>query len=64
MDNISILQYCIHVSFNKKIPLFLISIRFAKAFDAIKRDKLIELPMKYKIHPQIIDVIVQSTAKM
>ena len=64
VDNLSILQYCIHVSFNKKIPMFLISINFAKAFGAIKRNKLIELPMKYKIHPHIIDVIIQSTALM
>ena len=63
VDNLFILQYCIHESFNKKNPLFLISIDFAKAFDSIKRDKLIELLMKYKIHPHIIDVIVQIYSK-
>ena len=63
VDNLFILQYCIHESFNKKNPLFLVSIDFAKAFDSIKRDKLIELLMKYKIHPHIIDVIVQIYSK-
>ena len=62
VDNLFILQYCIHESFNKKNPLFLIY-RFSKAFDSIKRDKLIELLMKYKIHPHIIDVIVQIYSK-
>ena len=46
VDNLFILQYCVHESFNKKNQLFLISIDFAKAFGSIKRDKLIELLMK------------------
>ena len=62
-DNLFILQYCIHESFNKKNPLFLISIDFAKAFDSISRNKLIEVLMKYKIHPYIIDIIVQIYSK-
>ena len=32
VDNLFILQYCIHESFNKKNPLFQISIDFEKAF--------------------------------
>ena len=39
--------------------MYLISVDFAKAFDSIKRSTLIFALKKYKIHPQIIDVIAQ-----
>ena len=44
-------------SYKRKKPLYLISIDFAKAFDSIKRDALMYVLKKYRIHPLIIDVI-------
>ena len=56
-NNLCILRYCIESSYNMKKPLIVISIDFTKAFDSIKREKLIETLMEYKINPQIIAII-------
>ena len=56
-DNLFILQYCIESSFKAKKPLIVISVDFSKAFDSIKREKIIEALMKYKVHPKIITAI-------
>ena len=58
-DNLFILNYCIDQSFKNKKALYLISIDFTKAFDSIKRDKLIYVLKKYKINHEIIDIIYQ-----
>ena len=56
-DNLYILDYCIKESFKMKKPLYVIAIDFSKAFDLIKRDTLIQMLKKYRIHPKIIDII-------
>jgi hypothetical protein len=43
--------------FTRRMPLIVISIDFCKAFDSIKRDKLIESLKEYKAHPFLIDKI-------
>ena len=53
-DSLFVLDYCVKESYKIRKPLFLISIDFAKAFDSDKRDVL----KKYRIHPDIIDIIV------
>ena len=58
-DNLFILDYCVATSFKNRKEMYLISVDFAKAFDSIKRSTLIFALKKYKIHPQIIDVIAQ-----
>lgn len=58
-DNLFILNHCIQESFKRKKPLYVISIDFAKAFDSIKRDKLIYVLKIYNIHPKIINIIYQ-----
>ena len=57
-DNLFVLDYCVKESYKIRKPLFLISIDFAKAFDSVKRDKLVNVLKKYRIHPDIIDIIV------
>ena len=57
-DTLFVLDYCIKESYKIRKPLFLISIDFAKAFDSVKRDKLVNVLKKYRIHPDIIDIIV------
>ena len=57
-DNLFVLDYSIKESYKIRKPLFLISIDFAKAFDSVKRDKLVNVLKKYRIHPDIIDIIV------
>ena len=58
-DNLFILDYCVRESYKNRKELFLISIDFAKAFDSIKRNVLIKVLKKYKIHPNLIDVIAE-----
>ena len=53
-DNLFVLDYCVKESYKIRKPLFLISIDFAKAFDSVKRDKLVNVLKKYRIHPDII----------
>ena len=57
-DNLFVLDYCVKESYKIRKPLFLISIDFAKAVDSVKRDKLVNVLKKYRIHPDIIDIIV------
>ena len=56
-DNLFILKYCVAKSFKLKKMLIITAVDFKKAFDSIKRDTLIKVMMKYKIHPKIIDFI-------
>ncbi len=56
-NNIFILKYCIEKSFQMKTPLIIISIDFTKAYDSIKRGKMIEILMENKINPECIDFI-------
>ena len=43
----------------KKTTLYYAFIDFKKAYDSINRGKLIEVLIKYKINPQIIDMIIK-----
>ena len=38
-------------------------IDFKKAYDSIHRGKLIEVLIRYKVHPKVIDIIVQMYEK-
>ena len=58
-DNLFILYYCVRESYKNRKELFLISMDFAKAFDSIKRNVLIKVLKKYKIHKNVIDVIAE-----
>ena len=42
-----------------KTGLYFAFIDFKKAFDSVNREKLIEVLIKYKINPLIIDMIIQ-----
>ena len=56
-DNLLILQYCVEDSFKRKKPLIVVSVDYSKAFDSIDRAKMIEVLMKYKVHPKMIDSV-------
>ena len=62
-DNLIVLDYCVKESFKRNKPLYLISIDFQTAFDPIKRDTLIYVLKKYRIHPLIINVIANIYSK-
>ena len=62
-DNLYVLDYCIKESFKMKRPLYVIAIDFSKVFDSIKRDTLIQVLKKYRIHPKIIDIIAHIYEK-
>ena len=43
--------------------LYYTFIDFKKAYDSVHRGKLIEVLIRYKVHPKIIDIIVQMYEK-
>lgn len=57
-DNFFMLQYCIEKSYREKKTLVIISIDYSKAFDSIKRNKIVETLMNYKVHPLLLYAIV------
>ena len=58
-DNLFILQHLVGKSFKREKPLIVISIDFSKAYDSIDRKKMIETMIRYKIHPNIIDIVAK-----
>lgn len=58
-DNLFILQYCVEENFRKKKPLIVISIDYSKAYDSIKREKIIEVMKTYKINSKVINSIAE-----
>ena len=56
-DNLFTLQYCIERSFKLRRPLIVTCLDYSKAFDSIKREKLIETLIHYKVHYKIIEVV-------
>ena len=58
-----ILDYIANMTYesenNKNKSLFYAFIDFKKAYDSINRGKLIEVLIKFKVNPQIINLIVQ-----
>ena len=58
-NNIFILKYCIENSFKLKAPLIVISVDFEKAYDSIKRGKMIEILMESKVNPKCLDFITK-----
>ena len=58
-NNLLVLKYCIDNSFKNRKSLYVMSVDYAKAYDSVKRDSLINTLMDYKIHPNIIQVIAE-----
>ena len=56
-DNLFTLQYCIEGCYKLKRPLIVTCLDYSKAFDSIRRGKIIEVLIHYKIHYKIIDAI-------
>ena len=56
-DNLFLLQYCIEGYYKLKRPLIVTCLDYSKAFNSIRRGKIIEALLYYKIHYKIIDVI-------
>ena len=56
-DNLFTLKYCIKRSFKLRRPLIVTCLDYSKAFDSIKREKLIETLIHYKVHYKIIEVV-------
>ena len=51
------MKYCIDKIYNSAIPLIVISIDFTKAYDSVKREKLIKVLKDYKVNANLIDII-------
>ena len=56
-DNLFTLHYCIERSFKLRRLLIVTCLDYSKAFDSIKREKLIETLIHYKVHYKIIEVV-------
>jgi hypothetical protein len=58
-DNIFILDYCVKSSFKMKKSLVVAAIDFAKAFDSIRRDRMMQIMKEYRINKEILNVIAE-----
>ena len=58
-DNLFIIQYLVERTFKTNKTLILVAIDYSKAYDSIDREKMIETLIEYKIHPDVIDTIIQ-----
>ena len=58
-DDILILQYLVEETYKMKKSLIVISVNFRKAYDSVKREKIIEVMKDYKIHPKVIDATTE-----
>ena len=56
-DNLFTLQYYLEECYKLKIPLIVTCLDYSKAFVSIRRGKIIEALIHYKIHYKIIDAI-------
>ena len=56
-DNLFVLQHLVEKCYKQDKQLVVISIDYSKAYDSIDRKKMIETMIKYKIHPDIIDIV-------
>ena len=56
-NNLMILKHCIDNTFRDKLPLYVTSIDFAKAYDSLKRENILEVLKKYEIHANTIEII-------
>ena len=60
------LQYAVNRTFasdrRRKEMLVVVAIDFKKAFDSIDRGRLVEVLVRYRIHPLVIDLIVRVYA--
>ena len=56
-NNLMILKYCIDSTFKEKLPLYVLSVDFSKAYDSLKRENVIEVLKKYKIHANIMEIL-------
>ena len=56
-DNLFVLQHLVEKTYKQDKQLVVISIDYSKAYDSIDRKKMIETMIKYKIHPNIIDIV-------
>ena len=59
IEDIFILQYLVEETYKMKKSLIVISVDFKKAYDSIKREKIIEVMKDYKIHPKVIDATAE-----
>ena len=56
-DSILLLQYCVENSYLVDKPLFVTFMDFKKAYDSIKRHKIIESLNYFRINDKLIDII-------
>ena len=56
-DNLFILQHLVEKAYKNREKIVIVGIDFEKAYDSVKRDKLIEIMRDYKIQGEIIDFI-------
>ena len=61
------LDYIANITYESRLrehkTVYFTFIDFKKAYDSIHRGKLIEVLIRYKVHPKVIDIIVQMYEK-
>lgn len=56
-NNLFVLKYCKDKSYEMKTPLVVIAVDFSKAYDSVKRGKMIEVLKSYNINSELIDIV-------
>lgn len=57
LDNLLTLKFCVHQTYRRKEELVVIAVDFKKAYDLVKRERFLELLMKYKLPETLIGLI-------
>ena len=57
LDNLVILQECVRQTFSKKEELVVVAVDFRKAYDSVRREKIIEILQDFKVPVSLLDLV-------
>ena len=55
-DNLFIVQECVQEVFKRREEMVMVTINFKKAYDSIKREKIIEVLQEYRIEGRLVEL--------
>ena len=55
-DNLFMLQECVHEVFRRREEMVIVAIDFRKAYDSVKRERVLEILQEYRIEGRVIEL--------
>ena len=55
-DNLFMLQECVHEVFRRREEMVIVAIDFRKAYDSVKRERVLEILQEYRIEWRVIEL--------